>query len=147
MYILDTDHLSILDRGGVTAEVLLRRLALVRSQQVVTTIINYEEQMRGWLNYATKRQTMAEQIEAYRQLKRQLTNYCTIPILEFDEVAAPEFQRLRKAHPRLGAMDLKIAAIGLVNPSVVLTRNTRDFGQITGLLIEDWTILEQVEPI
>jgi tRNA(fMet)-specific endonuclease VapC len=65
MYILDTDHLSILDRGGVVAQVLLRRLARVPPQQVVTTIISYEEQMRGWLNYATKRQTMAQQIEAY----------------------------------------------------------------------------------
>jgi tRNA(fMet)-specific endonuclease VapC len=76
-----------------------------------------------------------------------LTNYCAIPILEFDEVAAPEFQRLRKAYPRLGAMDLKIAAIGLVNRSGVLTRNTRDFGQIAGLLTEDWTIFERTEPM
>jgi tRNA(fMet)-specific endonuclease VapC len=36
-------------------------------------------------------------------------------------------------------MDLKIASIALVNQSVVLTRNSRDFGQIIGLSIEDWT--------
>ena len=36
-------------------------------------------------------------------------------------------------------MDLKIASVALVNQAVVLTRNSRDFGQIAGLFIEDWT--------
>jgi len=68
-----------------------------------------------------------------------LLNYCAIPILEFDEAAAQEFQRIKKLYPRLGSMDLKIAAIALVNQAVVLTRNNSDFGQIAGLIIEDWT--------
>jgi tRNA(fMet)-specific endonuclease VapC len=40
---------------------------------------------------------------------------------------------------RLGAMDLKIASIAIVNQSVLLTRNFSDFQQIAGLLIENWT--------
>jgi tRNA(fMet)-specific endonuclease VapC len=36
-------------------------------------------------------------------------------------------------------MDLKIAAIALVQQAVVLTRNQRDFAKIVGLQIEDWT--------
>jgi tRNA(fMet)-specific endonuclease VapC len=39
MYILDTDHLSVLDRGGVKAQSLLQRLAGVDPRQVATTII------------------------------------------------------------------------------------------------------------
>ncbi len=95
--------------------------------------------MRGWLSYIAKAKTVEQQVEPYKQLKQQLTNYCTIPILEFDEQAAQEFQRLRKAYPRLGTMDLKIASIALVNKAVLLTRNSADFGQIAGLSIENWT--------
>ncbi|MBE9009427.1 type II toxin-antitoxin system VapC family toxin [Pseudanabaenaceae cyanobacterium LEGE 13415] len=139
MYILDTDHLSVSDRGGVGAQRLFQRLASVDPDRVVTTIISYEEQMRGWLAYAARAETIGQQVEAYQQLKSQLMNYCVIPILEFDTNAGQEFQRIRKLYPRLGVMDLKIAAIALVNQAVVLTRNQRDFGQIVGLSIEDWT--------
>ena len=139
MYILDTDHLSVLDRGRGNAQRLLQRLTSVNSIQVAVSIISYEEQMRGWLSYLAKAQTIAQQVETYKQLKRQLANYCTIPVLEFDEQAAQEFQRLRKEYPRLGTMDLKIASIVLVNQAVLLTRNSADFGQISGLSIEDWT--------
>ncbi len=136
---LDTDHLSVLDRGGVNAQRLLQRLASVHRTQVAVSIISYEEQMRGWLSYTAKAQTIVKQVEAYKELKRQLTNYCTILIVEFNEQAAQEFQSLKKLYPRLGSMDLKIASIVLVNQAVLLTRNTSDFGRITSLPIEDWT--------
>ncbi|GAA6614976.1 type II toxin-antitoxin system VapC family toxin [Scytonema sp. NUACC26] len=139
MYILDTDHLSVLDRGGAEAQRLLQRLVGVNPAQVAVSIISYEEQMRGWLSYAAKAQTVEKQVEAYKQLKRQLTNYCTVPILESDELAAQEFQGLRKLYSRLGTMDLKIASVALVNQAVLLTRNFSDFRQIMGLRIEDWT--------
>jgi tRNA(fMet)-specific endonuclease VapC len=139
MYILDTDHLSVIDRGGVKAQRLLQRLASIDPTQVATSIISYEEQMRGWLSYAAKAQAIEKQVEVYKELKRQLTNYCTIPIVDFDEYAAQEFQRLKKLYPRLGTMDLKIASVVLVNQAVLLTRNSSDFGRIIGLLFEDWT--------
>jgi tRNA(fMet)-specific endonuclease VapC len=138
MYILDTDHLSILERGGSASQRLLQRLANVDPTQLGASIISYEEQMRGWLSYIAKAQTVDRQVEAYRQLKHQLENYCTIPIIEFDRQAVQEFQHLKKLYPRLGTMDLKIAAITLVNQAVLLTRNTTDFGQISNLSIENW---------
>jgi tRNA(fMet)-specific endonuclease VapC len=95
--------------------------------------------MRGWLSYAAKAQSIEQQVEAYKQLKRQLINYCVIPILDFDREAVQEFQRLKKLYPRLGAMDLKIPSVALVNPAVLLTKNSHDFGQIGGLFIENWT--------
>jgi tRNA(fMet)-specific endonuclease VapC len=91
---LDTDHLSVLDRGGAKAQRLLRRLADVDPTQVATSIISYEEQMRGWLSYGAKAPDIEQEIEAYEQLKQQLTNYCAILVLDFGDEAAREFQRL-----------------------------------------------------
>jgi tRNA(fMet)-specific endonuclease VapC len=36
-------------------------------------------------------------------------------------------------------MDLKIAAIVLTHNATLLIRNQKDFGQIQGLKIEDWS--------
>ncbi len=33
-----------------------------------------------------------------------------------------------------------MGAIAIVNQATVLTRNTKDFGQIADLVIEDWTM-------
>lgn len=139
MYILDTDHLSVLERGGTSAQRLFQRLATVAPSAVKTTIISYEEQMRGWLSYVAKSKTIEQQVNGYKQLKRQLANYCTIPVLEFDEAAAQKFHHLKQQYPRLGSMDLKIAAIAFVQGAVLLTRNNRDFSQITGLSVENWS--------
>ena len=49
MYILDTDLLSSLERDGSDCLTLQLRLDQVRADEIATTIVNYGEQMRGWL--------------------------------------------------------------------------------------------------
>lgn len=75
MYILDTDHLSVLERKGDNAQPLLQRMSAIDPAQISTTIISSEEQMRGWLSYIAKAQTEDKQAEVYKQLKNQLMNY------------------------------------------------------------------------
>ncbi|MFN9673373.1 MAG: type II toxin-antitoxin system VapC family toxin, partial [Microcystis sp.] len=84
MYLLDTDHISILDRGGQLAQQLLKKLAAITSSEVATTIITYEEQMRGWISYIAKTSSIETQVVAYRRLEKHLANYRTIPIVGFD---------------------------------------------------------------
>jgi tRNA(fMet)-specific endonuclease VapC len=139
MYILDTDHISVFDRGGISAQILLSKLAVVDPTQVVTTIVTYEEQMRGWLSYTARSRSIGEQIAAYKRLERQLMSYQQMRVISFDERSGVMFEDLRKSYPRLGTMDLKIAAIAIVHEATLLTRNFKDFGQIQGLRIEDWT--------
>ena len=55
------------------------------------------------------------------------------------KIAAVEFQRLRKAHPRIGSGDLNIASIALNHNAIVITNNLRDFTPVAGLKVEDWT--------
>ncbi len=60
-------------------------------------------------------------------------------VLTFSETAIVSYQGLRAAHRRLDKDDLRIAAIVLENDDTLATRNTRDFQQIPGLRIEDWS--------
>lgn len=62
------------------------------------------------------------------------------PTTSGDERASQQFQRLWQARIRIGTMDLKIAAIALVNDATLLTRNLSDFGKVPDLRIEDWTL-------
>ena len=141
MFVLDTDHLSVLEWADNSAtRRLLQRLSRISPEEATTTIITFEEQMRGWLAYLSRARTLAQQVEAYRRLKRHLDNYRAIAVLDFDLRAATEFQRLRKRYRTLGAMDLKIAALVLVNDATLLSRNLTDFRKISGLKVEDWTL-------
>ncbi|UBF27243.1 type II toxin-antitoxin system VapC family toxin [Kovacikia minuta CCNUW1] len=72
-------------------------------------------------------------------MQQHTTHYRAISIIPFEQAAAQVYQQLRKAYPRLGTMDLKIAAISLTNQATLLTRNQSDFGQIVGLQTEDWS--------
>jgi tRNA(fMet)-specific endonuclease VapC len=140
MVILDTDHVSVLEwAGSPEGQRLWARLDQTPPNEVATTIISFEEQTRGWLTVLAQARSLAQQVEAYRRLNRQLDNFCRMIVLEFDERAAAEFQRLRNARVRVSTMDLKIAAVALTHQATLLTRNLRDFRQVPGLSVEDWT--------
>jgi hypothetical protein len=50
MLILDTDHLTVIQRKTEPAYALLRsRLRQAMAEEISTTIVNFEEQMHGWL--------------------------------------------------------------------------------------------------
>ena len=128
MRILDTDHLTLLERGG-EALALQMRLDPLPDSETVTTIVTYEEQMRGWLARAA----------AYRHLISHIEAFQNFLILPFDAAAAAVYERLWQSKVRIGTMDLRIAAIVLANDALLLTRNLRDFNKVPGLRAEDWS--------
>jgi tRNA(fMet)-specific endonuclease VapC len=140
MWVLDTDHISLLEHDESPATARLReRLLALNPADYATSIISYEEQCRGWLEHIKKKKSVLEQVTAYRKLHKQLEHYGAIQVLDFDEHAAIEFQRLRAAKVRIKTMDLKIASIVLSLHATLLTRNTGDFIKVPGLQFEDWT--------
>ena len=141
MCILDTDHLSLIQRNGQEGKRILLKLSAIEAIEVAVTVITYEEQIKGRLSVLSRAKTPDEQVLAYQGLQQLAADYQSIVMVPFSRVAALEHQRLRKAYPRLGNMDLKIAAIALTNNATLLTRNQSDFGQIADLRTEDWTIL------
>jgi tRNA(fMet)-specific endonuclease VapC len=139
MYVLDTDHLSLIQRNGREGKRILERLAAIDKSEVFVTVISYEEQVKGRLGLLAKAKTLDAQVLAYQGLRQLAIDYRAIAILPFTHIAALEHQRLRKAYPRLGNMDLKITAIVLTCNALLLTRNASDFGQILELQIGDWS--------
>jgi tRNA(fMet)-specific endonuclease VapC len=140
MFVLDTDHMSLLEWDSAGAFRLRERLAEIDPAEVATTIVSYEEQVRGWMAYISRAKTIDQHVEGYRRLRSHLENYRQIPVLDFDRNAASRYEGLRRARIRIGAMDLKIAAIVLASDATLLSRNLVDFGQVPGLKVEDWTV-------
>jgi tRNA(fMet)-specific endonuclease VapC len=140
MVVLDTDSLSILqlDESNLKAK-LQSRLRGVDRAEIATTIVTYEEQTRGWMAYKARAKNASQEIKAYAKLRKHVEDFRTINILDFDEQASAELQRLRHLKIRIGTMDLKITAIVLVRNATLLTRNLVDFRKVPGLKAEDWT--------
>jgi tRNA(fMet)-specific endonuclease VapC len=139
MYLLDTDHISLIARGGEEGRRIVKRLVVLPSTEVAVSIISYEEQMRGWLAEIAAARTPDRQEAKYRELGRMLTYYCATPIIPFDRVAIDVFQNLWLQRLRVGTMDLKIASIALANNAILLTRNLTDFNRVPNLHTEDWS--------
>ena len=141
IHILDTDlfSLQLLPDSPEYLRLRARALELPTDDKVVTTIITYEEQTRGWLAYTAKSSALPHQVKAYNRLKQHLANYLKWEVLDFDPPSAKQFERLRSLKIRIGTMDLKIAAVALSNNAVVLTRNLKDFQRVPNLRVEDWT--------
>ncbi len=73
MIILDTDCLSLLDREKyIESSTLRQKLEQFSADELFTTIITFEEQMRGWLSYISKSKTPEQQIFAYQLLHQFL---------------------------------------------------------------------------
>jgi tRNA(fMet)-specific endonuclease VapC len=68
-----------------------------------------------------------------------------IRVLPFTSRAVERYLDLRSQLPRLGKMDLSIAAIALEYDGIVVTRNRRDFEQVPHLQLEDWSQPENGE--
>jgi len=137
LYVLDTDSLSLLKRGH---EQITKRLNAVPLVWRATTVITAEEQMRGRLTQIGRAKNMEQLIFAYWQFQDTLFDFTKIRLLSFDQSASIVFKNLQHLKTRIGTSDLRIAAITLSNNGILVTANQRHFGQIPGLVLEDWTI-------
>ena len=139
-YVLDTDILSLLAyRNSAEAPRIRRRIAqLPAEHSVVTTIINYEEQMRGWMAALSRAKSSKIEIQVYARLLQHLATFRRIAVLAYDATAATVAEQFRRQRLRVGPMDLKIASIVIAADAILVTRNISDFRKIPDLRVEDW---------
>ncbi len=138
--ILDTDHLTVIQRRAEPAYSRLRaRLSKLPPNTVQTTIVSFEEQMRGWLAVISRVRNQSREVVAYQRLLASLRFFNEIPVLNYTEIIAVQFEELRRSRLRVGSMDLKIAAVALSQDGLLLSANLKDFQKVPDLRVEDWT--------
>lgn len=140
MYLLDTDHITLLARSGAEGERIRQRVLAAPDGEVCVSVVSYEEQMRGWLAQLNRVSAVDQQAIYYARLEEVLHFYSATPLVSFDSLVVNQFQTLWVQRIRIGTMDLKIAATALAHNATLLTRNTQDFSKVPGLLVEDWSL-------
>lgn len=129
-YLLDTNVCIGYLNGRATG--VLIRLQRTDPLDIAVCAVVKAELFYGAMKSRNVRQTLSAQ-------RAFLDRFTSLP---FDDAAASAYAELRaelEASGRpIGPYDLQIAAIALANDLTLVTRNTREFGRISGLRFEDW---------
>ncbi len=140
MFVLDTDHISILQaKAGDDWRRLKKRLDEQPRSNFYVSIVSFHEQIGGWYAQLARAKSATDTLRAYRMLERTLATFAGAQVLPFDEAAIELFADLRQQKVRIDTLDLRIACIAITRNMTLLTRNTVDFVRVPGLKFEDWT--------
>jgi tRNA(fMet)-specific endonuclease VapC len=137
VYVLDTDTLSLLQRGHSNATL---RCAAKSPGELAITVISVEEQLSGRLRFIRKVRKPDDLARAYQSVIDTLRSLSKLPIISFPPAAFARYHHLIGLKLNVGRMDLRIAATVLEHRGILVTRNVRDFGRVQGLALEDWSI-------
>lgn len=145
--LLDTDHLSVLQWEEQPACThLLERLDRLAPDDVATSIVSFHEQVQGALAYLNSARKPEQTVIAYAKLETIWRWFLRMNVVSYSSASQSCFDALKRSAPRLKTMDRRIASIALATDSILLSRNLRDFQQVQGLVVEDWTVPEGHEP-
>ena len=129
IYLLDTNAISAVTKGRREIAERLRREA--PDNIALSSIVLYE------LYFGAFR--------SGRELHFRLIEEMRFDVLPFDMEDAREAGRvraiLRVAGTPIGPYDILIAGQALARGLTLVTRNTREFRRVEGLLVEDWETL------
>lgn len=136
--ILDTDHVSLILWGD---ERLKEQVD--QHPEACTTVITIQEIFNGWVTRINQAKPNDDFVELYSRFINTIDYLKQAEILNFDRAADQCFRSLLQQNPPLRKArlqrDMRIAAIALSQDATIVTRNQRDFGQVPGLEIVDWS--------
>jgi tRNA(fMet)-specific endonuclease VapC len=131
-YMLDTDTCSYIMKRSNSG--VLKRLGALPVSDVCISVITKSELLFG-VEVSPRRRQDEAALDAF-------LNY--IEVLDFPGQASLHYARIRADLRRLGTMiganDLFIAAHARSLGLTLVTNNTREFGRVSRLAIENWTL-------
>lgn len=87
---------------------------------------------------------IANSVQQAQNQKRLNSFVAGLDVLDFGqaaaEVSADQRARLKNLGQPIGPYDLLIAGHALALNAVLITNNTREFGRVAGLNVEDWSL-------
>jgi tRNA(fMet)-specific endonuclease VapC len=132
-YLLDTNT-CIKYLNGRSENIRLK-LDSARQEGIVVCSIVKAELFYGAMKSKNPQKNLANQ-------NRFLERFISLP---FDDDASKIYGEIRahleKKGTHIGPNDLLIAATALANNATLVTNNTREFGRVEGLKLEDWETL------
>jgi tRNA(fMet)-specific endonuclease VapC len=138
LYILDTDHVSLIlsNHPQVTAN--------AAQHQIAISIITVQEIFNGWMGRINEPSQINNLPALYSKLSLTIKYLQTVEILDFTAETDRCLKNLLRTNPPLRKnrlqKDMRIAAIALSLNLPIATRNRRDFELVPNLQIIDWTI-------
>jgi tRNA(fMet)-specific endonuclease VapC len=137
LFVLDTDTLSLFDKGHAAVCQQVNSHPLT---ELGITVITVEEQLTGWYTLLRRVTQPRDVALAYQQLAETVQALGSWPILPYTEPAIARYEQLRGMKLNVRAMDLRIAAITLEHAGTLVTRNVRDFQRIPNLAVVNWAV-------
>ena len=132
-HLLDTNTVVDLLRNGPASKVAVRVAAAPSGSVYICSVVV------GELVYGAHHGTpanLSKNLTLIADLQSQFDS------LAFDDAAADAYGRARAVLAAKGQLigpnDLLIAAIALANGFTLVTHNTKEFGRVPGLSIDDW---------
>ena len=130
MYLLDTNAcIRILNNSSAP---LVTRLRQYNPEEIYLSSV-----VKAELIFGAHRSSRAA--DNVRLLQRFFEPFISLP---FDDRCADQYGRIRneleRAGTPIGPNDLMIAATATAHDLILVTNNTREFGRVVGLQIEDW---------
>jgi tRNA(fMet)-specific endonuclease VapC len=137
VYVLDTDTLSLFQRGH---PIVTKRCAAKSPGELAITVSSVEKQLSGRLRFIRKVRKPDDLSRAYQSLIQTLRSPAKLPIISFSPAAFARYSQLIGLKLNAGRVDPRIAATVLEVGGILVTRNVRDFSRIPGLILEDRSI-------
>ncbi|WP_445628534.1 type II toxin-antitoxin system tRNA(fMet)-specific endonuclease VapC [Nostoc sp. DSM 114167] len=130
IYLLDSNVCIRLINNSSPA--VTTRLASQQPEDILVSTITQLE-----LYYGAYRS--AQQERNLEILQRFFSQFILIPLdPEAARIAGRIRAELAASGTPIGPYDVQIAAIAMANNLIVVTHNTKEFGRVNGLQIEDW---------
>jgi tRNA(fMet)-specific endonuclease VapC len=131
-YMLDTDTCSYIMKRSNAA--VVKRLSVLPVSDVCISVITKSELLYG-VEVSPRRRQDEAALSAFLHY---------IEVLDFPDQACAHYARIRADLRKLGAMiganDLFIAAHARSLGLTLVTNNTREFGRVARLVVENWTL-------